>query len=174
MATGLGLSAIFLTVWLSANAAQTTEREPIATVALAMALIAASIIDIESYRLPDLITLPLAIAGVLSGPWLGWSMLLHASAAVVGFLFLYAVSVAYRYLMQRDGLGLGDAKLLGGGAAWLGPESIASIVLLASVLALTLIICSMMMGRRYRMDDALPFGPFLALSIWIFWNHAPI
>jgi leader peptidase (prepilin peptidase) / N-methyltransferase len=165
-------AGLYALVWLAALGIDGPNRPVFASLLIAAALIWASAIDLETYRLPDYLTLPLALAGIVAAPMMGSTMLVQGCAAAAGFLLLYAVARTYRALRGRDGLGLGDAKLLAAGAAWLGPDAIAWIVLGAAVMALTLVAGLHLIGRRYRMDDALPFGPFLALSIWMLWTHA--
>ena len=91
-------------------------------------LLALALIDLRSWRLPDALTLPLIALGALAA-WWGLTPELGPFAsllgAAVGYLALLAVAWAYRRLRAREGLGLGDAKLLsgrlaGGGAAAVG------------------------------------------------------
>ena len=84
--------------------------------------------------------------------------------AAVGYLALLAVAWAYRRLRSRDGLGLGDAKLLAAAGAWLGPAPLPWVILLAAPMGLVLAL-----ARRapLRGDSAVPFGPPLALACWL-------
>ena len=61
----------------------------LASVGLALALAALSAVDLRDYRLPDVLTLPLAATGVLASWWLGlaspwWAI----GSAVIGFALL--------------------------------------------------------------------------------------
>ena len=64
-------------------------------------------------RLPDVITLPAIPIFFLSGfgahdaPWLD-----RLIGAAAGYLFLRIIADFYYYVLKREGLGLGDAKLL--------------------------------------------------------------
>lgn len=82
-------------------------------------------------------------------------------AAVLAFLALFLVRLAYRAVRKRDGMGLGDAKLLALIASFLGLELAAGAffagVLLASVYAVLLLV-----RRRAGAATRLPFGSFLA------------
>ena len=82
-------------------------------------------------------------------------------AAVGAFLVLYLIRLAYRAVRKRDGMGLGDAKLLALIASFLSLELTALAffagVLLASVYAVVLLI-----RRRAGAATRLPFGSFLA------------
>ncbi len=82
-------------------------------------------------------------------------------AAVGAFLVLYLIRLAYRAVRKRDGMGLGDAKLLALIASFLSLELTALAffagVLLASVYAVVLLV-----RRRAGAETRLPFGSFLA------------
>ena len=93
------------------------------SILLAATLAACSATDVYLYRLPDALTLPLAVVGILVCAATGllplwWS----AVSAGLGFLLLAGVGYGYQYVRGRAGLGLGDAKLLAASGAWLGAE----------------------------------------------------
>ena len=66
-------------------------------------------------------------------------------------------------LRDRPGLGLGDAKLLAAGGAWLTLADLPWVVLVASLGAI-----SFAMARQSR-KAPLAFGPWIALAIAIIW-----
>ena len=143
--------------------------------ALCVALLALSIIDLRSYRLPDAITLPLIAAGPLLAYLLGWGdPLWHIGSAIAGYLLLFAVARAYALLRGRDGLGLGDAKLFAASGAWLGLGALPSVLLWASGLAIVTILFMLLRGQAVSATSRIAFGPFLALGFWIVWLFGPL
>lgn len=143
--------------------------------ALASALIALSTMDIYTYRLPDLLTLPLVGAGLVVSYWLEVQpVLLSAVSALFGFILLFIVAQVYRHVRHRAGIGLGDAKLLSAAGAWLGAEAIPTVLLLASMSGLVWAGLQSFVGSRLTATTRLPFGPFLALGMWIAWLYGPI
>ena len=60
----------------------------------------------------------------------------HLIGGVLGFAAFFLIAWLYRQLREREGLGLGDAKLLAGAGAWLGWAALPSVVLLAACTAL--------------------------------------
>lgn len=84
-------------------------------------------------------------------------------AAVAAFLLLYTVRVVYRRVRKRDGMGLGDAKLLAMIAAFLGLEPTA-VALAAAILFATLYALWLVLRKRAGASTALPFGSFLSLG----------
>jgi leader peptidase (prepilin peptidase)/N-methyltransferase len=91
-----------------------------------------------------------------------------------GYLLLWAVAWVYRRLRGRDGLGLGDAKLLAAAGAWVGAGGLPSVLAGAAIAALAAAGGMMLAGRRLDRHTALPFGPFLAAATWLVWLFGPI
>jgi len=151
-----------------------------ATAVLGSALVLLSAIDFETRRLPDSLTLPLMAMGLAAAvaldregqDWvvLGWRILSAGS----GYLTLWGVAKAYLVLRGQPGLGLGDAKLMAAGGAWLGVEGLPTVLLVASVAALLLIAGAALRGHEITAKTSLAFGPFLALGIWLVWLYGPI
>jgi leader peptidase (prepilin peptidase) / N-methyltransferase len=112
-----------------------------ASVFLAAVLAVSSAVDLYSYRLPDLLTVPLAVAGLFVFSWTGAGPLWWSALSVaLGFLALAGIGYAYRYVRGRAGLGLGDAKLLGAAGAWLGAGALPNVLLWATCAALVCVL----------------------------------
>lgn len=128
------------------------------------ALLVLVFIDLETYLLPDLITLPLLWAGLLANSW-GMYTDLHSAlwGAAGGYLLLWGVYWLYRGISKREGIGRGDFKLLAALGAWMGWESLPAILLFASLAGLVVGGGWLALGRRSR-HTPIPFGPFLAAA----------
>jgi len=131
-----------------------------------VALIYLAYIDWRTFRLPDVITIPLIALGLLFNYFSNFAFTNFLNAAlggITGFLFLWIVNFCYRYFKQRNGIGMGDAKLLSALGAWLGFSALPSILFIASVAGLIggLIWLSL---KRQSIHAAFPFGPFLAIA----------
>ena len=88
---------------------------------LALALSWAAAVDIDRFILPYILTIGLAVLGLALAATQGASLLLHhAAGATLGYLALAGVAFAYRRFRGREGLGMGDAKLMAAAGAWLG------------------------------------------------------
>jgi leader peptidase (prepilin peptidase)/N-methyltransferase len=129
-------------------------------------------IDWQWLRLPDVLTLPLLLAG------LGVTLLRdpdaiteHAAAAILAYLSLQGIAIAYRRLRGREGLGAGDAKLLAAAGAWLGLALLPWVLLLGATAGLLAALAWTLAGRRIDRGTALPFGPWLALALWLLWLY---
>lgn len=136
------------------------------SVGLALVLAYLSWIDWQYFRLPDALTLPLGLAGLamaaVSPPA---SLVPHLIGATVGFVPLALFGALYFRATGRDGLGLGDAKLLGAAGAWLGWTPLPFVLLLASLAGLA---TAAFLGRRSA-TDRIAFGPFIAGSFMVVW-----
>jgi leader peptidase (prepilin peptidase)/N-methyltransferase len=137
-------------------------------------LLAAAWIDVEHFWLPDILVLPLVPAGLLA------TLLLvpeaatsHAAGAAAGYLGFRALGWAYARVRGREGLGQGDAKLLAVAGAWLGLAALPAVVLTGAVGGLVWALGLRMQGQALTGATALPFGPPLALAIWLGWLVAP-
>ncbi|WP_370337727.1 A24 family peptidase [Parvularcula marina] len=127
-------------------------------------LIAMAAIDARTGYLPDALTLPLLTLGLGAG---AFGVFVTAQDAILGWVIgwgcLAALAALYRLLRGREGLGGGDAKLLGAGAAFTGPYALPIMLALAASSAL---IGAFFMGKG-RIDGAteIRFGPWLAGAI---------
>ena len=121
-------------------------------------LIVASGIDARIGILPDVLLVPATLIAIPAGALLlghGWLTTLSGCLLDGGSFWL--LSVLYRRFRGRDGLGLGDAKLMALLGALAGPLALPSIVLMASLAALAFSLIA-----RHAASDSLPFGPWLS------------
>jgi leader peptidase (prepilin peptidase) / N-methyltransferase len=140
------------------------------------AMIAAACIDLDTFFLPDNITLPLVWAGLLAH-------LLHlipevtlaeaVLGAVAGYLALWAVFWLFKFATGKEGMGYGDFKLLAAIGAWLGWKALPLVILLSSLVGAVVGIGLIILRRQGR-DMPIPFGPYLVAAglIALFWGRA--
>ncbi|HRO02503.1 MAG TPA: A24 family peptidase [Terricaulis sp.] len=141
----------------------------VATFVFAGLLLAAALIDIRTMRIPNALNAMIALAGLFATWRLGFSMLDAVIGAAAGYAALFLLNWLYRALRGRDGLGLGDAKLLAGVGAWLGWMGLPFVVLIASALGVAFVAALRIAGRHMSGGDALAFGPFLCIGALIVW-----
>ena len=132
-------------------------------------------IDVRRWLLPDALTLPLVIAGLVASAAFDPEQLTdRALGAAVGYLSLRVIAWLYRLLRGHEGLGHGDAKLLAASGAWVGASALPQVILGAAVSALIAAACLRLAGVRLGARSALPFGPFLAFATWLIWLVGPV
>lgn len=142
---------------------------------LAALMLAIAANDARHYLIPNELTGAAFALALLRAaafvPDVGAEALLWPVArAVVVALPLLLLMLAYRYWRGRDGLGLGDVKLAAVSGAWLDLATVAAVIELAALLAIGAYVANAALYRRSLRGTAfLPFGLFLAPSIWIGW-----
>ncbi len=136
-------------------------------------LIVISFVDIDHRIIPNSVSLPGVLIGVVTSMFLPWMTWLDSILGIIaGGGFLLLVAFAYKALAKRDGMGMGDVKLLAMIGAFLGWKSILPVVFLASLSGILYGVPLMLMkGRDGKL--AIPFGPFLSFSavVYLFWWH---
>ena len=130
-------------------------------------------VDFRTFRIPDAITFRLIAGGLLFNFFVDVRFCSPQEAilgATVGFGFFWGLNWLYRALKGRDGLGMGDAKLLAALGAWLGWQALPGIVLLSALSGLLGGVIWLYWQKRGR-AHAFPFGPFLAFAgiIYLIW-----
>ncbi len=138
-----------------------------AALLLTWALIALSVIDLQTSLLPDSITLPFVWLGLLVN--MGEILTdLHSSllGAVCGYLSLWLVYYLFKWLTGKEGMGFGDFKLLALLGAWMGWQMLPLIILASSFLG-AMVGIGLILFRGQDKNIPIPFGPYLALAGWI-------
>ena len=146
---------------------------------LAIVMLTIALIDARSFVIPDWLNatgLALAlIHAALAEPervpammaWAVAAALLRGAALTFAFL---AIRSLYARIRGRQGLGLGDVKLAGVAGAWLDWTIMPIAVEIAALAALsTYALRQLMVGRPVRATNRVPFGLFLAPSVWVCW-----
>ena len=128
------------------------------------ALLVITVIDIQHQIIPDIISLPgIAVGLVISFFVPHLTFLDSLIGAVAGGGILLLVAGGYYLFTKREGMGLGDVKLLAMMGAFLGWKSILFIIMVASFSGTLVGITVMLLQKRDR-RYAIPFGPFLSLG----------
>ncbi len=137
---------------------------------LMVLLVSLSWIDAEHLRLPNPLVLTLALYG-LGGLGLRWLLLRDAPlggfptlgqgllGAATGAGAMLLIATLSRFIFRREGLGLGDLKLMGAVGLFLGPLN-SLLAIFMGALAGTLAGLALRVG----FGREIPFGPFLALG----------
>ncbi len=143
-----------------------TPQLPLALLLIAL-LVAVTGIDLRQQMIPDAITLPGTVVGLVLGVATGRVSWLDSVAGIAagGTIFL-AIIVA-----SRGGMGGGDLKLAAMLGAFLGWQVMLLSILIAVLAGGAVAVVLLASGRTGR-KDPIPFGPFLAAGgvIGLFWG----
>lgn len=147
----------------------------IASGVLAAALIALSVVDLRSFRIPDGLNLGIAVSGiVVTLTFTREAFATHVVAALLAGLALAAMNFVYASFRKRQALGMGDMKLIAAGTLWVGPPGVLSVLLWSSVTGLLHFLVKRVMGTELNAGTRIPFGPHVALGIWLVWLFGPV
>jgi leader peptidase (prepilin peptidase)/N-methyltransferase len=159
LVTGLLSAAVIYYVGINWNG--------LAALVFTCSLIALTMIDFDTYLLPDDITLPLLWLGLIVNSFGAFTDLPSALwGAIAGYLALWAVYKLFKLLTGKEGMGYGDFKLLAALGAWMGWQMLPQIILLSSLVGAVIGI-SMIVIRGRDKNIPIPFGPYLAIAGWI-------
>jgi leader peptidase (prepilin peptidase)/N-methyltransferase len=127
-------------------------------------LIALTLIDLDTYLLPDDITLPLLWLGLLFNLYYQWTPLnMAVLGACTGYLLLWSIYQLFKALTGKEGMGYGDFKLLAAMGAWLGVQSMFTVIFMASVFGVFFgLIIQKIRGKHH--NEPFPFGPSLVVG----------
>ena len=136
--------------------------------------VALLIIDIRTHTLPDLLTLGLMWLGIVFSLTSTTGLALESAVlgAIFGYTSLWLIYKVHKFFTNKEGMGYGDFKLTAAICTWIGVESLALLLLIAS-LAGALLGGILLITGRLKRDDAMPFGPFLILSGFILIHTNP-
>jgi leader peptidase (prepilin peptidase)/N-methyltransferase len=160
-----------------------------AAMALGWIFVALAILDAENFWLPNFLTIPGIVVGLVvcvlneifghhfdtgSRPFRAFAVRSLSALAAAALILL--IRWVYKLIRHREGMGLGDAKLMAMLAAWLGlPGALLAFGLgavLGSVVALGLLLVpASRRGSDTWAGSKLPFGTFLCIggivsSLW--------
>jgi leader peptidase (prepilin peptidase)/N-methyltransferase len=148
-------------VWAALAAACFAVLEPFSDAVVGvlgvLVLVAVSVTDLETRRVPNRIVLPALAAALVARTALDPSVRWAVGALAVGAL-LFVLAVAH-----PAGLGMGDVKLGGFLGAWLGYYGVLALVL-GSFAAFLPAAAILVTRGRAGAKVGIPFAPFLALG----------
>ncbi len=127
--------------------------------------------DFADFRLPDFLTLALfliALALAIENPDSNLQDALIGAAAGAGSFLI--IKLGYKALRGRDGIGMGDVKLMAGIGAAVG---IFALPVTALIAALGAVFVTAMQGwsgtARIKSTTAIPFGAYLSMAAGFVW-----
>jgi leader peptidase (prepilin peptidase)/N-methyltransferase len=152
------------------------------------ALVVITFIDLEHMIIPNVITFPGIVVGIIyAGLKTDWNTahLLFGSSRlnlesiirilngvpiidsifgiILGGGVLFLIGFLYEVIRKREGMGMGDVKLLAMIGAFLGWKGVIFVVFISSLIG-TVVGISIILYKRGDLKYAIPYGPFLSLA----------
>ncbi len=140
----------------------------------------AAVIAADDYKfriVPDRILMILLATGALYGVAAGdppgddWGETISTLAyrSAIPGLSTLLVALLYKVVRGRDGLGLGDVKLIAAAGVWLPVLGSFYAIGAASILALAWTLAMAAWRGSAALLDSLPFAVFLGPAFWLLW-----
>ena len=134
-------------------------------------------IDLKHFIIPNVLTFPLMVIGFLKSfdPNLNQTIFPNYINSLIGGLFGYSIIwliiFFYKKVRKKEGMGLGDAKLMAVIGFWFGWISIPFTIFISSTVALILVIPSLINQSR-KMSSEIPFGPYIIIGCILYVTFA--
>lgn len=128
--------------------------------------------DLTRYRLPQVLTLPLILCGlVFTYQTASSDFYVHLAATLAGYGLILALHLYWRVFRGQDGIGMGDARLVAAAGAWFGPLWLPIFLTFGSSLGIASVILVRGLTVQSTSADkfAIPFGPALCSAFWGIW-----
>lgn len=133
-------------------------------------LLALAALDARHFWLPDRLTLPLVVLGLLqSALGYGPAFVDSVIGAAAGYAVLALLAFGYRVLRGQEGMGGGDPKMLAGIGAWLGWQALPFVLLGASIIGLIFALNVRYSSQYLENNKHIAFGAMMAVAAWPLW-----
>ena len=129
-------------------------------------------IDLKHYIIPDILTFPMMALGFFKSfdPNLSPIFPNYINSllgGIIGYGIIWLLIFFYKKIRNKEGMGLGDAKLLAVIGFWFGWISIPFVAFLSSVTAL-IIVTPDLLKKSKKLTSEIPFGPYIITGTFIY------
>ena len=134
-------------------------------------------IDLKHFIIPNELTFPLIFIGFVKSfePNLNQTIFPNyidsLIGGVFGYLIIWLIIFFYKKVRKKEGMGLGDAKLMAVVGFWFGWLSIPFTIFISSFVALIFAIPSLLKKNK-NMSTQIPFGPYIIIGCIIYVSFA--
>ena len=140
---------------------------------LSISFIIIFFIDLKHFIIPNELTYPLMVIGLVKSfdPNLNTNLFPNfidsLIGGLIGYLIIWLIIFIYKKLRNKEGMGLGDAKLLSAIGFWFGWVSIPFIIFFSSAIALLSVIPDLIKNKK-KLSSQIPFGPYIIIGNVVF------
>lgn len=129
-------------------------------------------IDFKYQLIPDEVSILIAICGIVNiffniSNW--WNYLL---GAVIGGAIFYSLNLIALIILKKEGMGLGDVKLMAALGLLFGIKNILVITLVSFMIGAVIGIIVMIVKRKEK-EEYIAFGPFIVIATVILMFTGP-
>ena len=139
---------------------------------LSLTFIIIFFIDLKHFIIPNVLTFSMMALGFIKSfdPNLDTIFPNYINSLVggiFGYGIIWSIIFFYKQIRKKEGMGLGDAKLLAVIGFWFGWISIPFVIFLSSTIALISVIPHLL-NKSKKLSSQIPFGPHIILATIIF------
>ena len=130
-------------------------------------------IDLKHFIIPDELSFPLMFIGLLKSFYPNLDQELFPNlinsliGGILGYVIIWVIIFLYKKIKNKEGMGLGDAKLLSAIGFWFGWVSVPLIIFFSSVIAL-LYVAPTLINKTKSLTTEIPFGPYLIIGTLVY------
>ena len=134
-------------------------------------------IDLKHFIIPNELTFPLMIIGFIKSfdPNLNKAIFPNYINSLiggfVGYSIIWLIIYFYKKIRKKEGMGLGDAKLMAAIGFWFGWVSIPIVIFISSFVALIFAVPSLI-KKSLQMSSEIPFGPYIIIGCVLYVTFA--
>ena len=129
-------------------------------------------IDFKHYIIPNVLTFSMMLLGFIKSfvpdlhPMFP-NYLNSLIGGIFGYGIIWSIIFFYKQVRKKEGMGLGDAKLLSAIGFWFGWFSIPFVIFLSSIIAL-LSVAPSLINKSRKFSSQIPFGPYIIVATLIY------
>ena len=139
-----------------------------------MGLVILFVTDLEHYIIPNAVTYSLSVLAIIISILRINPLLLDYLDSLIGGIvsgaLLYLTSKIYFWVRKKEGMGMGDVKMIAMIGFWMGLPTTIIIIILSSILG-SLIGIGLILFRKMDRNQLIPFGSFLSLTTILLWIY---
>ena len=154
----------FLTIYFIYGVSMTT----ILLVILFLTFIIIFFIDLKHFIIPNSLTISMMVLGFFKSfdqnlNSLFPNYLNSLLGGILGYGIIWSIIFFYKLIRNKEGMGLGDAKLLSAIGFWFGWIAIPFVIFSSSIIALITVIPSLL-NKSKKLSSEIPFGPYIIIG----------
>ena len=136
-------------------------------------------IDLKHFIIPDILNYGIIVLAIIKNflPNLDLiftqDIMLSLAGGIVGYLSIWLIIYLYKQIRKKEGMGLGDAKLMAGIGFLFGWQSIPLVLFIASLLALFVAMPSLMKKKK-GLKSKIPFAPYLITAGLVYFLYGNV
>ena len=130
-------------------------------------------IDLKHFIIPNELSFPLMFIGFAKSFYPNLNLDIFPNlinslvGGIVGYVIIWIIIFLFEKIRKKEGMGLGDAKLLSAIGFWFGWVSVPIIIFFSSLIGLLYVLPSLI-NKTKNLSTPIPFGPYLIIGTVVY------